>query len=668
MTLEFGRKVVPSRRRPVSWYSPPVLMQAGRELVSSIDFLRNSDRRELFTGEFDPIEFYAERDGSFGFDFIADTGDGGNATHTVAEAALRPALQAEGAAAPLARPPLVVLGGDLAYPGASSLDYHYRFLEPFALARPPATLGDPQRAWREVLAIPQNHDWFDSTTTFCRYFVGRSHRPTEFVDAYARQQRTYFAAKLPHRWWILGLDFALKGDIDRNQFRDICALWGPQRTTGPRIEPGDNIILVYPEPYWTRKLSHGTPKGYTARYQRLEYLLEGGPNREDRESHGAQAHIRLRLSGDLHHYCRHYTTQGEFAEDTKHSTNLVTCGSGGAFLHTTHGSEVQDAKIIDRSLEQDTEPASLGLRIRVGLRDNTCSEEVGKVKSLEQTVCYPNVETSRCLARVHLPLSIIAGLNFSYPWPDKFKDKVKQFFKQLWDSNLGFAICLGLLYGFNGYANSIALSDSFVLDDFQPIYFYDLNRSLFYDWLRAMFFTPFATLVNVVMIVGCVRIAWEGTWGWYWKLLSGIAHGLLHAVAVCLVYYAAATLVYHWCPDVTAYIWRGLLTWTLVTVFGAVVGALIFGLYFAIFNGVFRQLTNNASGAMAIQDYKGFLRFRITADALEAHYLVCDRVARKWDIPKGCAPNGKQDESKGRIVVDGTPPQWRVEDRFTLRR
>lgn len=649
MTFEFGRNVLPSQRRPVSWYSPRVLLQAGRELVSSVDFLRNSDRRELFTGPFDPIEFKAEDDGSFGFDFIADTGDGGNATHTVAEAALRPALQPEGAAAPLRRPPLVVLGGDLAYPGASSLDYHYRFLEPFALAKPQVTAADPNAGWYEVLAIPQNHDWFDSTTTFCRYFVGRSHRPTEFVGAYARQQRTYFAAKLPHRWWILGLDFALKGDIDRNQFRDICALWNPDRA-GSRIEPGDNIILVYPEPYWTRDLSHGTPKGYTARYQRLEHLLEGMPN-SDREAHGAQARIRLRLAGDLHHYCRHYTKTGRYAESARTSTHLVTCGSGGAFMHATHGREVQRPKIIDRSIEKNTEPASLGVRIRVGLSDKTCSSDPEKVETLGETTCYPDVKTARRLACLRLPLSILLRPNFSVPGPTTLKDVCAQ----LWDSNLGFALCLGLLYGFNGYVNSIAFSASYKPDGFQPIYLYNLNLGLFYDWLRAMFFSPFATLVNVVMIAGCVRNAWEGTWGWACKLLSGFAHGLIHAIAVCLIYYSAAHLAYEIFPEATAFVRRGLLTWALVTICGGIVGALIFGLYFTIVNGLFGQLTNNASGAIAVQDYKGFLRFRITDEALEAHYLACDKVSRKWKL------------ANDRILAEDAPSKWRVQDHFSLR-
>ena len=656
MSFVFGRNVLPSQRRPVSWYSPRVLLQAGRELVSSVDFLRNSDRRESFTGPFDPIEFKAERDGSFGFDFIADTGDGGNATHTLAEAALRLVLQAEGAAKPLRRPPLVVLGGDLAYPGASSLDYHYRFLEPYALARPQRTDADPNAAWAEVLAIPQNHDWFDSTTTFCRYFVGRSERPTEFVGAYARQQRTYFAAQLPHRWWILGLDFALKGDIDRNQFRDICALWSLDRK-GPRIEPGDNIILVYPEPYWTRDLSHGTPKGYTARYQRLEHLLEGMPN-DDREAHGAQARIRLRLAGDLHHYCRHSTQSGRYAESTRTSTHLVTCGSGGAFMHTTHGREVQGPKIIDRSIEKDTEPASLGLRVRVGLHDTTCSKSPDDVATLAETKCYPDVKTSKRLARWRMPSSILLRPNFSTPFPS-----LKGMVGQLWDSNLGFALCLGLLYGFNGYVNSIAFSASFAPDGFRTINHYDLNFKLFYDWLRAMFFSPFATLVNVVMIAGCVRNAWEGTWGWPWKLLSGLAHGLIHAVAVCLIYYAAARLAGDVVSAPDALVRRGLLTWALVTLIGSIVGALIFGVYFAIVNGLFGQLTNNASGAIAVQDYKGFLRFRITADALEAHYLACDTVSKQW---KTESTDGNS-SSKRRIVVDGEPAHWKVQDHFTLR-
>ena len=656
MDYKFGSNVLPSERRPVSWYSPPVLLQAGRELVSSVDFLRNSDRRELFEGEIELIDFAASPHRYHSFDFIADTGDGGNATFTLAEAALRRELEAtrrdkNGKVEKLLfeRPPLVVFGGDLAYPGASSHDYHYRLLEPYSLARPPQSAADPQRAWHDVLAIPQNHDWFDSTTTFCRYFVGRTQsRPTEFVDAYAKQQRTYFVARLPHRWWIVGLDFALKGDIDRKQFRDICTLWAPDRQ-GPRIEPGDNVILVYPEPYWTRKLAHGCPEGYTTRYQRLEHLLEADPG-PTRETHGAKARIRLRLAGDLHHYCRHYTSDGAYAESTNRSTHLVTCGSGGAFMHTTHGPEVQRDKFIDRSPEHRTEPPSLGLRTRVGLKDKTlCNMQQATI--LDKKICYPTASRSRYLAFTSLIFSILGRPNVSDPAPPK----LSKIFGQLWDSNLGFALCLGFLYGFNAYVNSIAFSESYWLDDFGPMHTYSFNGVLAYDWVRAMFFSPFATLVNVVMIAGCVRIAWEGTWPGFCKFVGGVLHGIVHGVAICIIYFAAAKLANGIEPSL-APLARGLLTWVLVTALGCVVGALIFGVYFAVMNGFFGQLTNNASGAIAVQDYKGFLRFKITPDHLEATYLACDRVPRKWQL-----------DGDGRITVKGDPPEWRVKDQFTLK-
>ena len=122
MSYEFGRKVLPGQRRPVAWYSPPVLFQAGRELVSSLDFLRNSDRREAFDGPLNAIDFSSKHNGFDGFDFIADTGDGGNATFTVAQAATARELRLQGEAEPSIRPGLVVLGGDLSYPGASSFE------------------------------------------------------------------------------------------------------------------------------------------------------------------------------------------------------------------------------------------------------------------------------------------------------------------------------------------------------------------------------------------------------------------------------------------------------------------------------------------------------------------------------------------------------------------
>ena len=105
MSVRFGSDVLPDERRPVAWYSPPVLLQAARELLSSQDFQRNLDRRDNFAGELAVVDL-SKTDGDFGFDFLADTGDGGNATYTVAAAATADTLTlADGSRH--ARPPLV---------------------------------------------------------------------------------------------------------------------------------------------------------------------------------------------------------------------------------------------------------------------------------------------------------------------------------------------------------------------------------------------------------------------------------------------------------------------------------------------------------------------------------------------------------------------------------
>ncbi len=85
----------------------------------------------------------------------------------------------------------------------------------------------------------------------------------------------------------MGLDFALVGDIDRTQFETFSEIVSTQ------IPRGDNIILLYPEPYWTRTLGDDARAGYPRRYQRLEKIILA-----------AGLRLRLHLAGDFHHYIR----------------------------------------------------------------------------------------------------------------------------------------------------------------------------------------------------------------------------------------------------------------------------------------------------------------------------------------------------------------------------
>lgn len=643
MAVRFGSQVLPDERRPVAWYSPPVLLQAARETLSSQDFQRNLDRRENFSGPLEVIDLSAtgSPEGGFGFDFLADTGDGGNATYTVAAAATADALTLEdGTRHP--RPPLVVLGGDLAYPTASSLDYHYRFLELFSMAAPGGAQGRP-RAWDQVLAIPQNHDWFDSVTTFSRYFVGRAGR-RDFVNADARQNRTYFAARLPQGWWILGLDFALRGDIDRNQYEAFCQLWDPRRA-GPHISPGDSVILVYPEPYWTKPLAADTPPGYTRRYQRLEHLLEAAPSHpDDAERHGAGARIRLRLCGDLHHYARRSAERRREGDAQPWRTALVTCGSAGAFMHTTHGHEVGGEVLLDTGAAPHTVPAALGQRVRVGLREG--SESAAECQRFEAPVLFPDAAASRALAWRRLPLALLNPRLRRVRGPGDF-------FGQLWNSNLGFVMLLGLLFVANANVNSLLaerLAPQLPAGAVPPL----LQQAL--HWLLAMFSSPLAALFNLGMIAGCVKLGWEGTWRWPAKLAAGVGHGLAQGLVVFLAHalalrFVEGPLLALGLPEVAA----AALKWTAVGVAGGLAGALAFGCVFALLNVPGGQVTNNASGAMAVEDFKGFLRFSLDARGLTMRFFGCERVPRRWRAGANGVPE----------AADG-PPRWRLVDTLEL--
>jgi hypothetical protein len=72
------------RRDPVVWYSPRVLADSGLRYVLSAVFGAYLDKRELQAAlPADIITHHADRD-ELWLDFVADTGDGFDATHSIA--------------------------------------------------------------------------------------------------------------------------------------------------------------------------------------------------------------------------------------------------------------------------------------------------------------------------------------------------------------------------------------------------------------------------------------------------------------------------------------------------------------------------------------------------------------------------------------------------------
>ena len=77
-------------------------------------------------------------------------------------------------------------------------------------ARVPRRWGAPS-----MLAIPGNHDWYDGLTGFMRVFGQQAW----IGGRQTVQTRSYFAAALPGRWWLWGIDIQSDAYLDSAQIR-----------------------------------------------------------------------------------------------------------------------------------------------------------------------------------------------------------------------------------------------------------------------------------------------------------------------------------------------------------------------------------------------------------------------------------------------------------------
>jgi hypothetical protein len=232
------------------------------------------------------------------FDYVADTGDGWDSTYAMASMLAAPALEVGGRR--LAQGEFLLLGGDTVYPAASQQAYRERFVAPFETAFPRG------EAPKDLLAIPGNHDWYDGLVNFSRRFT--QYRP---VGAWqTRQGQSYFALKLPHGWWLWGIDVLPGTDMDHGQrqyFRGAAA----------RLCAGDRVILVAAEPEWIKRRIRDPVEDSLLGY--VERTLIG-------PRHAA---VHLWLAGDFHHYRRH-EKRGDPGRQR------ITSGGGGAYLAPTH--------------------------------------------------------------------------------------------------------------------------------------------------------------------------------------------------------------------------------------------------------------------------------------------------------------------------------------------
>jgi hypothetical protein len=335
--LLWGRGKETKRMPMVGWFDPGQLLRTGfKTLVSTLVGQRSDQRivQALVSRENQIYEYthhYVEegRDvvsdptrlrGDLWIDYVCDTGDGFNSTYAVAYAVSQPrvTVPVDGVPKELPRADVLVFGGDEVYPTPGRAEYQDRLISPYADAFGNREPGEAPH----VFAIPGNHDWYDGLNGFSRVFcsgVGGRH----FGGWRTRQARSYFALRLPGRWWLLGFDGALQSDVDVPQiehFRDVAER---------HMKPGDRAILCLSLPVWV----------YAHKYRQMGAVFDETDliYLEQEIFRPLGVELKVLLSGDLHHYRRHEELQ---PVDPGAPVQKITAGGGGAFLHPTHDEDV----------------------------------------------------------------------------------------------------------------------------------------------------------------------------------------------------------------------------------------------------------------------------------------------------------------------------------------
>ncbi len=312
------------RQEPTRWLVPRLLALIGVQVALSTKFAEFFDRRDAHSGVLAHLAeathagtrpdtsdgggrwSMLETEQGFDFtgtdelwlDYVADSGDGFDATATIASLVARETLTLGPAGEHETRAGAVlVLGGDQAYPFATMEEYRNRLVGPFRSVLP--------WTWRPrwLFAIPGNHDWYDGLASFVKQFCqGR------WIGGWrTTQTRSYFALALPHNWHLWAVDVALGTDIDTGQLDYF-------EERAQALEPGAQIVLCAAKPTWAIT-HHDDPTAPDV----LEYF--------ERTVIGDRAALRLTLAGDLHLYARHTATDGE---------SKIIAGGGGAYLTPTH--------------------------------------------------------------------------------------------------------------------------------------------------------------------------------------------------------------------------------------------------------------------------------------------------------------------------------------------
>ncbi|MGW7103251.1 hypothetical protein [Streptomyces sp. NPDC054838] len=555
---------------PVRWLAPKELARTAVKVGLAAVFADYSDKREIqgaLRAGLLRAPLADPRAEEIWIDFVADLGDGFEATCSVASVVAAAQLSVAGPG-PLPRASLLVLGGDQVYPVASTTAYEDRMKGPYRAALPSA----PDQPL--MVALPGNHDWYDGLTAFLRIFTqGR-----RIGGWQTRQTRSYFAVQLPQRWWLVGLDSQLGSYFDDPQRRYF------ETHFSPRLLPGDSVIVCSAAPTWVK--SSEEPNAYNSLHWFDRNIIRTRFDRATGNREDTGASIRLWLTGDKHHYARYAERlpgDGPAPEvpvpPDPQRRQLVTCGLGGAFLAATHRlpKALTLPPPISRMREKDSPPPVFTLAERT----------------------YPDQEESRSLARA-----------IAKPWSRYWLPR----------RNRGFSLLAGALH----LVLVLLASGAFALaaGRHNPV---DALRRAGTDDLRgllcataAFFILPFVLSWGSGLLPGRRP-----------RAPSGAIAAVLFQLAVTLAALTAAVAVTRSCPPSWHGVWLLAILATIAAVTGALLGPQLFALW-VLWTHQGMAPDWQMSG-QSIDDRTGFLRMRIAPDGtLTLYSLALNGTCRDW--------------------------------------
>ncbi|MFD7322693.1 hypothetical protein ACFV9D_16630 [Streptomyces sp. NPDC059875] len=554
----------------VRWLAPKELARTAVKVALAAVFADYSDKREI-QGALQAGLLHAPlanpRAEDIWIDFVADLGDGFEATYSVASALAAAQLAVDGPVS-LPRGSLLVLGGDQVYPVASTTAYEDRMKGPYRAALPSA----PDQPLMVVL--PGNHDWYDGLTAFLRMFA--QERPIGGWQT--RQTRSYFAVQLPQRWWLVGLDSQLGSYFDDPQRRYFESFLSPQ------LLPGDSVIVCSAAPTWVE--SDEEPNAFNSLHWFDRNIIRTRFNRDSGKREDTGASIRLWLTGDKHHYARYAERlpddppgSDDALPPDPRRRQMVTCGLGGAFLASTHTlpKALPLPPATSRMREKDDPPPAFA--------------------RAQHT--YPDEKGSRSLARA-----------IAKPWSPRWLPR----------RNPGFAVLAGVLQ----VVLVLMVSGVYALAEgrHNPI---DAIRRAGTDDLLGLVCTSVALLVLPFLFgwgSALLRARRPVT-------PSGPVVAVLFQLAVAVAALAVTVAVSRSVPHSWSRFWLLAILLVVAAVMGALLGSQLFALW--MLGTDRGQVAEWQMSGQSIDDHTGFVRMHIARDGtLTLYPLALDATCRDW--------------------------------------